>query len=293
MISYLQNKIIWDGHEEIKIISETIGKYYLFFRDVSSAPIGKYSINIILETVEESLNYLEIFGPVLKKWIVEYLEKNRGTLWLFYGISKGAYLTDYWKISETRLGELKLTWPFLYNRTDPHYKGFVVDLGAAQNEVLRQRKRQDTSNPNYTPFHPDGCPSSGCSCFMLDDMEQWYNEEQAEIKASKNIFFNGKLQNDFYKAACEDLGELKAEWEKWTPENETTWKKPDTNLKNADGLTPIKIILSWIQSDFNYCWIFTMFHWSDVFKNVWENVDHIDDFIKIERDKLKKIVDLL
>lgn len=292
MISYLHNKVVIDD-DEIKKILETIEKYYLFFNDVAKSPIGKYSINNILETIEESLNYLEIFGPVIKKWVNEYLDKNRGTLWLYYGINKGAYLTDYWKISKTRMGELKQTWPFLYNRIDRHYKEFIVDLEEAQNEVLRQRKRQDTSNPNYKPFHPDGCPSRGCSCFMLDDMEQWYEEEQAEINASKNIFFNDKLQNDFYKAACKDLEELKEQWENWTPEKENTWNEPNTSFKISPGQTPIKIIIDWISSDYSYNGIFSMFHWSVIFKSVWENIDHIEDFVKIERDKLKKIVDLL
>jgi hypothetical protein len=292
MICHIFNKIIYEDNE-IKIISENIEKYYLFFQDVSKSPIGKYSVNNILETVEESLNYLEIFGPVIKKWINEYLEKHRGTLWLYYGIRKGSYLSDYWKISETNTCELKSTWPFLYDRTDTAYKGFIIDLEQAQSEILRQRARQSTSNPKYTAFHPDGC-SSGCSCWMLDDMEQWYKEEQEEIEESKNIFFNGGLQTDFYKVACDDLELLKEQWINWNPSKSiNTSKKYTTDVQVTNGQTPIKIILDWVNQDFYYAPAFTMFHWSDVFQEVWKTIDHVDDFIKIQREKLKRVCDLL
>ena len=290
MIKSLFNRIKFED-DEMKKIEENFENYNKFFRDVGDSPIGKYSINHILETVEESLNYLEIFTPVIKKWAEDYLEKHRGELWLFYGISKGSHYVDYWKIRETDYSELQSIWPFLFNRDKLIYKDFIVDLRGAQNEVLRQRERQSTSNPNYTPFHPDGCPS-GCSCWMLDDMEQWFTEEQKEIEESKNIFFNGKLQNDFYKAALEDLEELKEQWSRWTPDKPSV-KIPDSKLISTPGLTPIKIIINWIKSDFHYSGIFSMFHWNDKFKEIWENIDSAEEFIKCEREKLKKIVDLL
>ena len=161
----------------------------------------------------------------------------------------------------------------------------------AQSEVLRQRARQETSNPNYKPFHPDGC-SSGCSCWMLDDMEQWYTEEQEEINASNNIFFNGKLQRDFYKEAIADLGELKEQWENWVPFKPSRGTST-TKLEIIPGQTPIKIVLSWISSDFQYSRALSMFSWSDPFKEIWENIDSIDDFIKCQRSKLKEILELI
>ena len=178
-----------------------------------------------------------------------------------------------------------------FSRDNNIYKDFIVDLKGAQSEILRQRDRQSTSNPNYTPFHPDGCPSS-CSCWMLDDMEQWFTEEQKEIEESKNIFFNGKLQNDFYKLALEDLDKLKEQWSNWTP-HKSPHKIPDIKLITTPGQTPIKIVLSWIKSDFYFSGLFSMFHWSDKFKDIWENIDSSQDFIKCEREKLKKIVELL
>jgi len=290
MITYLFNKITLDN-EEIKQIAESIEKYNLCFRDIAAAPIGKYSINKILETIEEALNYLEIYTPVIKKWVHSYLANKRGELWLYYGLSKGSYLTDFWKIRESNFTELELTWSFLYKRTEVMYKKFEVDLIAAQAEVLRQRARQDTSNPNYKPFHPDGC-SSGCSCWMLDDMEQWYTEEQEEIKASKNIFFNGTLQQDFYKAALDDLDDLKDQWINWEPFKPSS-HIPSTKLKIIPGQTPIALILSWIKSDFQYSRVFSMFSWSDIFKEVWENIDSVDDFIKCQRGKLKEILEVI
>ena len=291
MISYLFNKIQIEN-EEIKKISEVVEKYNLLFQDIIKSPVGKYSINNILVTVEESLNYLEIFTPILKKWIEEYLKINRGQLWLYYGITKGSYLADYWKIRESDFSELTTIWPFLYKRDSSQYKDFIVDLRDAQKEVLRQRERQSTSNPNYKSFHPDGC-SSGCSCWMLDDMEQWYTEEQEEINASKNIFFNGKLQNDFYKAALEDLEVLKEQWDHWEPKKPNKSHITELPFSLKPGQTPISIVLSWVKSDFHYSSVFSMFHWSDTFEQVWENIDFVNDFIKCQRGKLKTIRDLL
>jgi hypothetical protein len=283
---YFNNETIVD----IKTISEEIKKYNAFYQDVSKSAVGKYSINQILETVEESLNYLEIYAPIIKIWAEEYLEKNRGLLWLYYGVEQGSYLTDYWKQSETKLEQLRTVWPFLFNREDANYKGFVIDLEEAQREIVRQRKRQNTSNPNYKPFHPDGCPSS-CCCFMLDDMEQWYEEEQAEIKASKNIFFNTQLQKDFLPLAIQDLEQLKEQWATWIPKKCTS-KDYDVEIKTKMGQTPINLVLSWIKEDFNYS-LFSMFDWSDTFENVWKRIDSVENFIKCQREKLKKIVDLL
>ena len=288
MITSLHNIIIFED-DEMKRIEENLKKYNKFFKSVIDSPIGQYSIINILETIEEVLNYLEIYSPVTKEWLEQYLNKNRGELWLFYGIMKGSDHADYWKIKETDYSELESTWPFLF-KDNIKYKDFIVVLRGAQREILRQRERQNTSNPNYKPFHPDGC--SGCSCWMLDDMEQWYTEEQEEIKQSRNIFFNGQLQNDFYKTALEDLGEIKEQWGTWMP-YKSVQKTPDNTFNISNGETPIKLVINWIKKDFYYSSIFSMFDWSNKFKNAWENIDSVDDFIKCERAKLKKIVNLL
>jgi hypothetical protein len=287
---YIRDYICSDNTIDIKQFSLEINKYNTFYQDVSKSPVGKYSINIILETVEESLNYLEIYAPVIQSWAEEYLEKNRGLLWLYYGIEKGTYLTDYWKQSKTNIGNLKHIWPFLFDRKDINYKGFIIDLEGAQSTILYQRERQSTTNPNYKPFHPDGC-SSGCSCWMLDDMEQWHEEELKEKQESRNIFFNSQLQKDFYPLAIQDLELLKEQWNKWSPEKGIC-KKYDTEIKTKMGQTPINLILSWIKDDFIYS-PFSIFDWSDTFENVWTRIDSVNDFINAQRQKLKKIVDLL
>jgi hypothetical protein len=287
---YIREYINNENAEDIKKISEDIKKYNTFYQDVCKAPVGKYSINQILETVEESLNYLEIFSPVIKKWTDEYLEKNRGLLWLYYGVEKGTYLTDYWKQSETDISSLKSKWPFLFDRDIKLYKGFIIDLEGAQSEILRQRVRQSTSNPNYKPFHPDGC-SGGCCCWMLDDMEQWYDEEQKEKNESKNIFFNNQLQKDFFPLAIQDLEDLKEQWATWIPGKGIN-RNYSSEIKTKPGQTPINLVLSWMKEDFNYS-LFSMFDWSDTFENVWTRIDSTPEFIKCQREKLKKIVDLL
>jgi hypothetical protein len=289
-IYYIRDFINNENITDIKQILEEIKKYNTLYQDICKAPIGKYSINTILETVEESLNYLEIYAPVIKLWADEYLEKNRGILWLYYGIEKGTYLTEYWKQSETKIGELKSMWPFIFNRDNTSYKGFIIDLEEAQNEVLRQRKRQDTSNPNYVPFHPDGCPSR-CSCWMLDDMEQWFEEELKEKKESRNIFFNSSLQKDFYPIAIQDIELLKEQWNSWTPIKQPT-KTFNNEIKITIGQTPINLVLSWMKDDFNYS-VFSMFDWSDTFENVWNQIDSVQNFIHSQRQKLKKILELI
>ena len=288
MIMYLHYKVDLES-DVVKKINKIIKEYNTFFEDVAKSPIGKYSIDTILETVEEALNYLEIFTPILCNWLNKYLEEHRGKLWLYYGLKKGTYLTDYWKQEETSMDALQKQWPFLFIKRE--YKGFNVDLEGAQNEILRQRKRQSTNNPNYTPFHPDGCPGS-CSCWMLDDMEQWYSEEQAEIKASNNIFFNTRLQEEFYELAINDLYEFKEQWTNWIPDKSTI-KIYNDNLTINQGQTPISVVQKWIKSDFYYCSIFGMFEYSDIFTDIWNTIDSIEPFIRCQREKLKTIISLL
>ncbi len=287
---YIREFICSDNTIDINSISTEIKKYNAFYQDVCKSPIGKYSINTILETIEESLNYLEIYLPIIKLWANEYLEKNRGLLWLYYGVEKGTYLVDYWKQSETNLGQLKLIWPFLFDRNDPNYKGFIINFEEAQNKILMQRKRQNTLNPNYIPFHPDGCPS-GCSCWMLDDMEQWHEEELKEKQESRNIFFNNQLQKNFYALAIQDLNLIKEQWITWSPKKDEC-RNYTLEFKTKMGQTPINLVLSWMKDDFNYS-LFSMFDWSNTFENVWTRIDSVNNFINVQRQKLKKIVDLL
>jgi hypothetical protein len=278
-------------NDNMKNIKENIEKYRQFYEDVINAPVGKYYINQILETVEESLNYLETVHNDIRLCVNEYLEENRGRLWLYYGITKSKYLTNYWRQPETNLDIIKKMWPFLYNRSKPIYEDFIVDLQEAQREIRRQHERQSTTNPNFTPFHPDGCPGR-CDCWMLDDLEQWYEEEQTEIKSSRNIFFNTALQSDFYSLAISDLEEIEEQWKNWIPEKESE-KIYSNELKTVMGQTPINLVISWIKQDYNYSSVFSMFYWSDTFMALWNNIDLVEPFINCQREKLKKIRELL
>ena len=84
---------------------------------------------------------------------------------------------------------------------------------------------------------------------MLDDMEQWFEEERKEVEESTNIFFNGNIQNEFYQAALEDLVSLRSQWENWIPDIPVS-KVPNNNFSLSTGQTPIKIVLTWIKMIF-------------------------------------------
>lgn len=276
--------------DNIKPIKDKFNKYEILFREISNSQIGKYTPQQYFTIVEEFLDFLENNFEIIKKWSEDYLEKNRSKLWLNYGLDTGNNYCDYWEIGKENLEDLKQMWPFLFDRSEPNYNRFIIDLKEAQNEVLRQRTRQSTTNPNYIPFHSKGCCNS-CSCWMLDDLEQWKKEEQDEKKSSKNIFFNISLQKDFFKIAQDDLLNLKDEWVNWIPPKpEITKYSNEIPLKI--GETPITIIYNWFKKDFQYlgfCWMFN----NNAFDNVWDTVDLIPGFVNSQREKLKKLHELL
>jgi hypothetical protein len=290
-MGYIQTICRTIEDEEIRKIAAAIKTYHRTFKDMAECQIGKYTINQMLELAEEGLNYLEVFTPSLSEWAEKYLTEHRGEIWLYDGIKQGNYYAEYWKIDKTNLPELQGIWPFLYAREVSSYKGFVIDLEDAQHETIRQRDRGNTSNPKYKPFHPDGCPSRGCSCWMLDDMEQWYEEEQAEIRSSKNVFFNKDIQDEFYNAALEDLELLRPQWDTYRPKRDAS-KNYENEAKNIDGLTPVHIIRTWLKDMFIYS-PFAMFDWSENFHEVWNNIDSVSSFISSQRKRLKTILDLL
>jgi hypothetical protein len=265
---------------------------YEFCKDVKKSPIGKYSVNQILERIENIINYIESKKDILKHIMNEYLENNRGKLWLYYGIKYGtSYIDNNWYENISK-DYLITTWPFLYDRDNLIYKGYQTDLFQAQGELKRQRDRQSTLNPSFTPFHPDGC-SSSCCCWMLDDMEQWYKEEQEEIKSSHNIFFNKNLQDEFYKEALLELDNLKSEWINWQPLHKSKSNDSKKESKEIMGLTPIKILINWIDSDFGYSSVLSIFDWIDSFIELWNKIDLIDEFVKCQREKLKNFNELI
>lgn len=271
-------------------IKTKLEEYYKLIKDICKSDIGKYTPHHICDIVEELLTFLETNYTPIKTWTIEYLKKHRGELWLYYGIQEGNKTFDHWETHKS-FDELQTTWPFLFGHGNREYKEYIVDLLGAKREFARQKKRQETPNPNYKPFHPDGC-SRGCSCWMLDDMEQWYTEERQEIEASKNIFFNNKLQLDFFKTALQDLESIKEQWVTWEPESPKKEVRKNTD-ELPQGVTIIKLVLSWVKKDIDYWSILDMFHLSGCFEGVWENIDLIPEFVRTQREKLKKMRDLL
>lgn len=288
----LQMSIRIDFDNRLKEIEKEFHKYTKLFNDIITSAIGKYSIDTLIQIIYDFLHFLEKSKPIIKEWVIKYFKDNRGKLWLYYGISKGNYLTDYWKMKETNFIELSNQWSFLFNRSCSEYKGYVIDLKEAQDTIISQRKRQDTINPNYEPFHPNGCTINNCCCFMLDDMEQWYDEEQKELKVSKNIFLNKDLQDEFFKIASNDLNELKHEWIIWEPEKDNN-NIYISKFKIKDGLTPIKILINWIKEDFYYSPIVNMFTTYDYFNSIWNTINDVDTFIFCKKEKLKEISQLI
>jgi hypothetical protein len=284
--------------DQIINIENELNNYSLYFTDVIKSPVGKFTTTNILQTIEESLNFLEISYPILKEWIHKYLDENRGKLWLYYGILKGNELINNMNSNEIMEEQEIEKWPFLFKRTNSEYNNFIIDLDEAKREELRQRKRELTNNPNYKPFHPDGCPSN-CSCWMLDSMEQWLEEERIEKENSRNIFFNKSLQYEFYNCVLNNIEELKEEWINWEPiksdiiEIKDIISNKNTKTNNVNGKTPINIVISWIDYDFYGSNIFNMFMWQNTFQNIWENVDNIKPFIINQRQKLKNILELI
>ena len=125
---------------------------------------------------------------------------------------------------------------------------------------------------------------------MLDDMEQWAQENRKERNNSRNIFFNETLQEDFYNTALCDLDDLKDEWINWRPSK----SKPDKNntiLDYKTGQTTISILLNWIKSDYNFS-LFRTFCWFNTFDAIWNNVGNIDGFVACQRQKLKDFLEL-
>jgi hypothetical protein len=279
-----------EPNDRFNEIKKEISNYEKIFNDISQSQIGKYTPHRIIEIVEEFIIFLENNYDFLKNWTNTFLNINRDKLWLCYGIDAGRNYSEYWEIGKENYSDLAKTWKFLFNRSDKNYKGFIIDLKDAQNEVIRQRKRQNTTNPNFIPFHPEGC--SGCSCWMLDDMEQWYTEEQKEINESKNIFFNSKLQKDFFNIAQNDLENLKDEWINWIP-NKSKKHEYSNILEIKPGQTIINIVYNWIKKDFQHLILIWMFTYIDCFNHIWDNIDSIPDFIECQKEKLKKLRDLL
>lgn len=278
------------NNPEIEEIAKKMKKYMDFFRDVNESHAAKYTIPHILEKVQESLNFLESVAPTLQNWVTECMKEHRSAIWLAAGLDKGKAMSDVWKASQTDCDALQNEWPFLFARSAATEAGFEVDLKAAQQEFQRQKDREDTPNPNMEPFHPDGCPSRGCSCWMMDDMDRWYKEDTDERNASRNIFFNHNLIPTFFEAMVPYLNAYKSQWEHWSPPKAAIVCAGSKEI--TMGQTPIQIVRKWIASDFMFAEVFSMLSWNESFWKTWNHVGDIELFLITQRYKLCKIPQL-
>jgi hypothetical protein len=277
------------SEQTIETIAQRIHDKATILENAPRAPMGKYSVHQLLDIIRTCLQDFEQFAPVIRQWANNHLDQHRGTLWLHEGFMASHH--------DVLTSELAKTWPNLYAPANREYKGFILDHIEAIEEKRRQRERQDTPNPNYVPFHPDGCPGS-CCCWMMDSMEQWYKEEQKEQEASKNIFFNSSLLWKCHDAMLEDLPSLRPLWATWEPTKSKSFSYRTDFPDIPPGKTKLQATLAWIQKDFSYCSVLSMFskqRWNRIqqmdvcFSGVWENMDEIESFVKWGRSRLQQL----
>jgi hypothetical protein len=133
---------------------------------------------------------------------------------------------------------------------------------------------------------------------MLDSMEQWYKEERKEKEASQNIFFNSSLLWRCHDAMREDLPSLHPLWATWEPNKSKPSSYPTDLPEITSGKTKLQATLAWIQKDFSYRSVLTMFskqRWTRIkemdvcFSGVWENMDEIESFVKWGYSRLEQL----
>jgi hypothetical protein len=266
----------------IHMIASHIRTHQQLLEDMSQAPMGKYSVTHIFQAVRSSLNDLEYYASSIREWANQYVQENRATLWL----EEGLYPRYTYSYQE------KITiWPWIYQHPQREYHGLILDEEEAEREMERQKERQNTPNPNYQPFHPDGCPS-GCSCWMLDDMEQWYSEDLAEQHASNNIFFNTSLKRTCQQYMLLELDQVKEQWEHWEPNKKQTTNHFSKKVPDTYGKTALQVVVWWMKEDYRYQSTIRMFEGmrrgdvSYCFWDVWNNMDHIESMVKQGRERL-------
>jgi len=125
---------------------------------------------------------------------------------------------------------------------------------------------------------------------MLADMEQWDDTDLEEKAASRNIFFNQMLQNEFCAFLKADLPRWNRFWIDWTPAKEAL-KAPDVSIPT--GQTPLQIVREWIRADYRHNWLLSMLRGQEIFQRVWTHMDMIEYFVAIQRIKMRRIQALL
>ena len=265
----------------IDIITQQLTGYSDLWRYIFDSPTGRYSLDRILHEIERYTHYLEKVTPAIRRWAYDYLEQNRGKLWLYEGIHQ---------YHDTPRETLAKTWPFLYAQPRLEYKGFVIDRDEIQREKHRIEERRRTSNPNYKPSQ------DGYSFWFEDDddVNQWCDEEREEEQASRNIHINHRLKSRCYEAMLPEVDALQEQWATWEP---TRWPYRD---KYPPPPSMEGNPYDWLRNHFQYhetCGFRSADSYEDkylhLFHSIWNMEDYLEKRVESHRMRLKMIREYL
>lgn len=270
--------------DKIVPIFKQMDEYRKLWIYLTSSHAGRYSIDHMLQEVERYIEDIQRFLPTIREWATHYLEENRGRLWL----QEGLYSYNNEQLSKK---ELETKWPFLYNRLDREYKGFVLDREEAIRERKRQERRSNTLNPNYEPIRDEWY-----YWFGDEDRNQWYKEDKEEQEQSRNIFFHTKLLDTCYEEMIPELDSIKEQWSTWKPrKSEKEMKMP---IPRTEGKTRMQVVLDYISYDIGEMYILcgreelSKISWRQ-FEWIWQFLESADQYVQQRRESLPIIKQIL
>jgi hypothetical protein len=198
----------------------------------AKAAYGPYEI---LEAVEDLCKETEVCMEAAERYFQEiFADVNiRRTTWLYVGLQK-----------------YDPAWPCLYVGRH-EWAGHVLDWEEGIREKARQEARRKTKNPNYA----DPCEKT-CVCGMCawyDTEEHWFAEEQAEKRASKNIFFNDISHGEVFDALLKEevfWDSTRDCWESWDPMKYVGSSRrfeatPYDAREAAKKMNPVRYVQEW------------------------------------------------
>jgi hypothetical protein len=237
----------------------------------------------MLQELERYIDDIECFLPTIREWATDYLEENRGRLWL----QEGLYSFNNDQLSKE---ELETKWPFLYKCSNREYKGFIVDREEAIRERKRQERRSNTINPTYEPIRDEWY------CWFGDeDRNQWYKEDKEEQEQSRNIFFNTKLLDSCYEEMIPELDSIKEQWSSWKPRK--SQKEMKMRIPHTEGKTRMQVVLEYISYDIGDMYLSFGKESSNIswrlFERIWEFVESADRYIQQRRESFAIIKQIL
>ena len=269
--------------DKIVYISKQMNEYRKLWFYLTSSHTGRYSIDHMLQELERYIDDIERFLPTIREWATDYLEENRGRLWL----QEGLYSFNNKELSKE---ELETKWPFLYKCSNREYKGFIVDREEAIREKKRQERRSNTINPTYVPIR------DAWYCWFGDeDRNRWYKEDKEEQEQSRNIFFNTKLLDSCYEEMIPELDSIKEQWSSWKPRK--SQKEMKMRIPHTEGKTRIQVVLDYISYDIGDMYLSfgkesSKISWR-LFEGIWEFVESADRYIQQRRESFPIIKQIL